>query len=128
MKKLKNAYKTCKQTILSLPSQTALLIQVILAISLLYTGLQIAQFTTELAEFRRTFIVDLDLARSDFLSELNFTYMEACKTGINYPPEYRKAVPGFNLNSPVNWCYEKRDKWQEHFHRAVMQLGKPREH
>lgn len=97
-----------------------------LAISLFYAGLQIAVFTGELQEFRRTFIVDLDKARIDFLDELNYTYMEACRTGITYPPEFRQDVPGFNLNSPTNWCYEKRENWQQYFHKAVMNLGKPR--
>jgi hypothetical protein len=83
-----------------------------------------AKFTTELAEFRKSFILDLDYARRTFLEETEYLYILACQQGVDYGQTH-KPVVGFDPNSPVMFCNQKLDNMQEYLFRKAMQLGRP---
>lgn len=52
-------------------------------------------------------VCNVDKARAQLLSEVEFRYKQGCRTGIEYPPEYRQDQTGFNPNSPTNWCHDE---------------------
>lgn len=98
----------------------------VLAICILFTGVNIAYYAHELREMRKSFIYNLDYARSRMDIEMRFMYQQGCKQGIEYPEEYKQLSRQFYTeNSPINWCNGKLDKLEDYVQGQVYNLGKP---
>lgn len=51
-------------------------------------------------------------------------YFSGCRKGVDYPEEYRNNEGGFNVNSPVNYCNDEKDKWENYIDGKLRDVGK----
>lgn len=100
------------------------LVQVFSLIICLNIGIQCVLLQQEIAAYRRKLVIDLDLAREQYLSTAKLMYMKGCEMGIDYPPEYR-STPGFNINSPMNYCDRNSAHWNDFLSGQALGLGRP---
>lgn len=95
---------------------------------LLFVGItltnEVHQFRKELNSFRGSVVFDIDKIREKYLTELQYMYTAGCKTGIEYPPEYREDQTGFNLHSPVIYCDEEKEKLNDYFYDQIKNIGR----
>lgn len=99
------------------------LVQYISIVSLIYTGACIAQFGYELRQMRKSFIHDLDTARSQMAVEMRYMYFQGCKAGIAKNGTSSPNI--FDPNSDQNFCNDKAEAQQDYIYVQVLQLGKP---
>lgn len=52
-------------------------------------------------------LFDIDRARNDYARDVRWAFQFGCDIGVDYPPEFREPVVGFNPNSPVVYCNDK---------------------
>lgn len=102
----------------------SLLLTVTVAL-LLWVCAEMGMYVYEMRVWRQSFIVDLDRARQQMLATSQYMYMRGCQQGVDYPPEYRQAVNGFNSHSPMNYCNTEATKWQDYLEQQAMRLGRP---
>lgn len=63
---------------------------------------------------KNSIVFDVDRVRQDYARDLEAALLQGCFEGTEYPEEYKQDVPGFNVNSPPNWCgkfVKTRDEW-----------------
>lgn len=85
---------------------------------------ELAAFRVELQEFRGSVVYDIDKVRIKMAEEMSYMYYQGCREGTEYPDAFRVAV-GFNANSPMSWCTDKRDKeWMEYIYIETSKVGK----
>lgn len=77
-------------------------------------------------DFNRRLVFDIDKVRADYIHDVQFTFREACKTGTDYPPEYRKPTIEWNDNSPINWCNRQLEGFQGTIDHWLPYLGRTR--
>jgi hypothetical protein len=75
-------------------------------------------------EFKQRLVFDLDKVRADYVRDIRFTYQTACKTGTEYPEEYKKPTVEWNTNSPINWCNGQLEDYQSTIDTWLVYLGR----
>lgn len=100
----------------------------ILTVLLFLNLCAVKNLTDAAKEMKESTVYDIDLVRTTMLSDLQYAYSEGCRTGVDYPPEYREDQTGFNANSPTIWCGQKQEDLREWMLNQVFKAGrKPRQ-
>lgn len=76
------------------------------------------------ADFKRRLVYDLDKVRIDYINDMRLAFQHACKIGIDYPEEYRKATTEWNQNSPTNWCNQQLEDFNGTMESWIGYVGK----
>lgn len=74
----------------------------------------------EMRLIRSEVLWDIDKARGRMLGELNYIYMQACRTGSEFKPTVKDGWGSF----PGPYCDEKREEQQDYFFEQVGKLGR----
>lgn len=102
-------------------------LKVVATLSLIFgltISYELAMFRVEFEDFRGSVVFDIDKVRSKMAEEMGYMYYQGCRDGTEYPEDFR-VVTGFNVNSPMSWCTDKRDKeWMEYIYTEVGRVGK----
>lgn len=88
------------------------------------TLIEVGQLREELNSFRGSVVFDIDEVRKTLLDEMEYMYFTGCRTGIDYPPEYRKPGDYFNPNSPVNFCNTKVKSMNDYITQRMGEIGR----
>jgi hypothetical protein len=95
---------------------------------LIYGIAEVSRNTNEIHMWRKSYIVDLDYARKQFLDETNFAFMEGCRKGTNYGTPPPVPQNQFNQNSPIIYCNKAFERLAPYFEQKLGELGKRRQY
>lgn len=123
MKKLINkfclAHQKIKQTVRTSEFWFVVLV-VLISCHAAFVAASAFAIAREMRLIRSEVLWDMDKARSRMLNELNFIYMQACRTGSEFKPTVKDGWGSF----PGPYCDEKREAQQEYFYEQIGRLGK----
>lgn len=101
-----------------------MVLTILVWVTAIKVGNEVRQFRNELNEFRGSVVYDIDKVRAKFLYETEFIYGAACRSGTEYPEEFRNVV-GFNPNSPSSYCNDLyKSKWEAYLLDIAAQIGR----
>ena len=74
---------------------------------ILSVGLNMVLFallTYNIADTNRRMVYNMDLVRKQYLTDVEYYYMNGCLEGTDYPPDDKMPTDQYNQNSPPAWC------------------------
>lgn len=96
----------------------------IVVVLLFFTLCAVKNLSDEVIRLREHTVFDVDQIRNAMMNNMTFMFSEGCQTGVRYPAEYQKSQTEFNQHSPVNWCAEQREQFQDYIDREVYAAGR----
>lgn len=58
-------------------------------------------------------VFTMDQVREDYLRDIKYAFQRGCYFGIDYPPEFKLPTSSFNRNSPVMYCNENYQTFED---------------
>jgi len=77
----------------------------------------------DISKIAGTVAFDIDLARKTFMIESEFLFMQGCLSGTKREPSL-VTNPGFDTNSPQNYCSNKSKDWRDYWEYHGFKLGR----
>lgn len=113
------AYQKIKQTVRTSEFWFAVL-ALLVSCHAAFVATSAFSIAREVRLVRESVLWDIDKARTRMLNELNFVYMQGCRSGAEYKPS---AVDEWGSSSGF-YCDDKREGQQDYFYEQVGRLGK----